>query len=143
MGRVGASAYDVMHERYGECVHGLDSDASVVANHCANGRNIEFGDPTDRDLWDRLDLSQVFLVMLTTPSLAANLSAIHEMKERGFEGSISAVARYDDEIQTLTDAGAHSAYNVMGEAGFAFADHVCETVTSEVHSLVKEHDTKY
>ena len=41
MGRVGASAYDVMHERYGE-THGL-VPTSVVADHCANGRNIEFG----------------------------------------------------------------------------------------------------
>jgi len=49
MGRVGASAYDSLKNKYGRHVLGIDFDKRTVKLHKENGRNTVLGDITDFD----------------------------------------------------------------------------------------------
>jgi hypothetical protein len=51
------------------------------------------------------------------------------MKERGYQGQITASVRYKDEIPMLKQAGIDAAYVLFEEAGVGFANHVCDHVS--------------
>ena len=137
MGRLGTSAYDGMTERHGNVVIGLDFDHEIVRGHQIAGRNVIFGDPTDPDFWARARPSgEVRLAMLAMPNQTANLSAIRQLRSKGFTGLIATTAKYDDEIPDLENAGADAAFNFYNEAGLGFADHSDELLEKR---LLKPH----
>ena len=125
MGRVGTGAYDEMRKIHGDVVIGVDSDPDIIALHHGAGRNVILGDATDSDFWERVKRDgQVQMIMLTLPSLDANLEVIARLRQGGFPGRIAAVARFADEIETLEAAGAHMALDTYSQAGAGFAGHV-------------------
>ncbi len=128
MGGVGTSAYDEMRDRYGDIVIGVDFSTEKVEEHRKKGRRVYFGDAGDSDFWKRVEPSKslVRLVMLALPDVRTSIFSIHQMKERGYRGQITASVRYEDEMQLLKDAGIDAVYNLYEEAGVGFADHVCE-----------------
>ena len=85
---------------------------------------------TDPDFWRQLPASQgiVKLVVLALSNLDAMLYAAGKLKEIGYRGDIAAVARYDDEVESLREAGVNTAFNIYGEAGAGLAAHVCESL---------------
>lgn len=135
MGRIGAGAYDHMHERYGDVVIGLDSDPDRVAAHRQSGRNVIQADATDSDFWERVQPGKIRLVMLTLPELSANLEVIQRLAAGPFDGQVAAVARYADEIEILEQAGVHMAVDTFAEAGAGFAGHVREQLAAELAVL--------
>jgi len=137
MGRLGTNAYDVMIERHGEIVLGVDFDHDVVQHHQNVGRHVVFGDPTDPDFWARAQpTGKVRLVMLAIPKQAANLAAAKQIRAKGYAGMIVATALFDDEIPELEDAGVDAAFNFYNEAGVGFADHANELLEKR---LLKPH----
>jgi len=52
-----------------------------------------------------------------------------------FPGKIAATAKYDDEVEELKQAGAHPAYNIYAQAGFGFAEHVCQALEDTGESI--------
>ena len=128
MGRVGTSAYDNLLERFGDVVVGIDIDAGVVDNHNSEGRRVILGSATDIDFWDRInmDLSKVKLAMLAMPNHAENLFAINYLKSLNFQGKLATIAKYPDEVDSLKQAGADSAFNIYTEAGTGFANDACQ-----------------
>ena len=54
MGRIGAGVYDVMCERYGDVVVGVDFNSEVVRSHQEKGRRVLSGDATNPDFWQRV-----------------------------------------------------------------------------------------
>ena len=83
------------------------------------------GDATDYDFWQKIDLEQIKIIMLTMTNHQANLLAIKEIKLAGFQGPVTAVAYHEDQRLELEAAGATAAYNIYAEAGAGYADHVC------------------
>jgi hypothetical protein len=71
----------------------------------------------------------------------ANLTAIEEIRRLDFNGKIAATAQFDDEVDELKEAGAHAAYNVYAEAGYGFAEHVCEGLGDECRFGAEEAST--
>ncbi len=132
MGRVGTGAYDLMRERHGDVVLGIDADNDVVLEHQSAGRTVKKGDPTDPDFWEMAtDVTHhIKLVMLALPNHRENLYIVEAMVEKGFDGIITATAKFPDERIALKEAGAHAAYNIYAEAGAGFAEHVNETYTA-------------
>ena len=128
MGGVGTSAYDEMRRRYGEIVIAIDFNNEKVEEYRKSGRNMVYGDAGDSDFWKRIEptKSQVTLVMLALPDPRTSIFAIHQLKERGYEGQITASVRYVDEMRLLKDEGIDAVYSLYEEAGVGFADHVCE-----------------
>jgi threonine dehydrogenase-like Zn-dependent dehydrogenase len=133
MGRVGAGAYDFMQARYGGKVIGVDFDSEVVQEHQQAGRNVIRGDPMDSDFWERAEKNkrQVELVMLAMSSQTENKEVAGLLKTFKFPGLIGAIARFDDEVVALKEAGADAAFNVYGEAGAGFAEHICKKIDEE------------
>ncbi|MCP3944272.1 MAG: cation:proton antiporter [Desulfobacteraceae bacterium] len=132
MGRVGIGVYDDMHRRYGEVVIGIDFDEEIVQKQIAAGRNVICGDPTDYDFWVKSsqDKGKIQTVLLTLPEHAANMTAVSLLTELKYTGSIAATVKFDDEVEALKDAGAHTVFNLYTEAGYGFAKHVYEIVDS-------------
>ena len=128
MGRIGTGAYDHLRERYGTKVIGFDYHSEVVKKHQEAGRNVIKGDPMDLDFWERANTEdhQVNLVMLAMTSLRENIEVAKLLKSSPYyQGMIAAVARFDDEVEALKEAGVDSAFNIYGEAGAGFAGHIC------------------
>ena len=125
MGRIGSGAYDTMRELHGETVVGVDLDVATVERERSRGRHVLLGDPGDADFWDRVQSAHTLeLVMLALPNLAANLAVIDQLKAASFSGRVAATVRFQDDIETLEEAGASTVFNVYAEAGSGFATHV-------------------
>ena len=127
MGGVGTSAYDEMQRRHGRVVMGVDFSTGTVAKHQALGRNVVYGDAEDSDFWERVEPgnSRVRVVMLALPEPRAAIFAVRQMRQRGFQGEITASVRYDEDIALLIKEGINAAFSLYEEAGVGFANHVC------------------
>lgn len=125
MGRVGTSTYDRMREVHGDTVVGIDFDRDRVLRHREEGRLVLQGDPADPDFWDKLDRNhRISLIMLTLPTLDANLRALTNLRDMDYTAEIVATAKYPDEEERLLEAGVSRVYNIYKEVGTGFADHV-------------------
>ncbi len=125
MGRVGAGAYDKMSALRGDTVVGVDFNAERVRQHRQEGRNVMRGNPSDADFWELVQrVPRIELVLLSLPTLTANLDALAQLREIDFKGGIAAIARYPDEEAKLREAGATVVFNIYAESGTGFAAHV-------------------
>ncbi len=138
MGRVGAGAYDDMRRRHGEVVIGVDFDKDTVKKHLEAGRKVILGDPTDHDFWakTRQGREKIQMVLLTLPEHTANMTAVAQLAEMKFAGSIAATAKFDDEVEELKKAGVQAVFNLYAEAGYGFAEHVCEAMDAKAEGLL-------
>jgi predicted Kef-type K+ transport protein len=128
MGGIGTGTYDRMREVHGETVVGVDIDPRTVGNQRATGRNVLAGDPGDADFWDRMQATHTIeLVMLALPNLNTNLAVLVQLKAADFTGKVAAMAKFQDEADALTKAGATTVFNVYTEAGAGFAAHVLDS----------------
>jgi glutathione-regulated potassium-efflux system ancillary protein KefC len=136
MGKVGAKAYRVMADLYGEDkVFGIDVDHDVVKSYSDQGWNIILGDPTDVDFWERKSKThRVQVIMLATRNHRENKQAAKLIRAIGYEGCLSATASHEDEIQELNELGVDTAYNIYGNAGTAFANFVCKYESADSES---------
>jgi glutathione-regulated potassium-efflux system ancillary protein KefC len=79
------------------------------------------GDADDLEFWQQACRSDIRLVMLSLPSQQEMRATIQMMKLSGYQGSIAAVARYDDERTELLELGVDVAFNYYAEVGAGFA----------------------
>jgi glutathione-regulated potassium-efflux system ancillary protein KefC len=133
MGRVGSGAFEVLHQRVGDAVVGVDIDKDRVNDQRAAGRNVVRGSVTDPDFWERfhIDYNRLELVMLAMPNQLENLFAARQLRNLGYRGRLAAVAKYPDEMAALREAGVDSAFNLYAEAGAGFAEDVAALLTAE------------
>ncbi len=125
MGRLGTRAFDYMCEKFGNTVVGIDYSNKTVKEQRVAGRRVIYGDPTDPDFWLRVERPEVgvTLILLTLNNHQSNIAAARQLINRGFKGSISAVAHFDDEVEELRAIGVHAVFNLYNEAGLGFAEH--------------------
>lgn len=128
MGRIGTSAYETMRFHYGDIVLGIDNDAVILEKHRQLGRNVIQGDATDPEFWDNLNTNKLKVILLDMPKPEENLFAFNLLKATGFKGNVAATAKFDDQVEMLKAAGLDAAFNIYGEAGAGFANHVREQV---------------
>ena len=126
MGRVGTAAYETMRQKYGEIVLGIDNDSIVLQKHKEEGRKVIQGDATDAEFWEQLDTDKIRVVLLDMPKPEENLFAFKQLEENGFKGKVAGTVKYDDQVEMLKAEGFDAAYNIYGEAGSGFANHVSE-----------------
>ena len=132
MGGVGTGAYDTMRELHGETVMGVDIDPVTARRQRTTGRHVLHGDPSDADFWDRMQAThQLELVMLALPRLSTNLAVLEQLKTASFEGRIAATAKFQDEVEALKGAGAHTVFDLYKEAGTGFATHVLDQTVGD------------
>ncbi len=126
MGRVGTAAYETMRWKYGDIVLGVDNDAVILEKHKQEDRKVIQGDATDAEFWENLQLDKVSVILLDMPKPEENLFAFQQLEANGFKGMVASTAKYDDQVEMLKAAGIDAAYNIYGEAGSGFANHVCD-----------------
>lgn len=128
MGSVGVAAYDYLRSQYGVDVIGIDFNAEKVTQLRQGGRNVIRGDVMDPDFWERAVTFKglrIHTILLCMPSYTENLHAAGQLQRRGFQGTLSAIVRYEDEGEKLQAAGVEAVYNVYQEAGAGFASQIC------------------
>ena len=126
LGRVGTAAYETMRWKYGDIVLGVDNDAVVLEKHKQENRRVIQGDATDVEFWENLQLDKVSVILLDMPKPEENLFAFQQLEANGFKGMVAGTAKYDDQVEMLKAAGLDAAYNIYGEAGAGFANHVSD-----------------
>jgi len=128
MGRIGTGAYETIAQQYPDLVTGVDINQQSAERHCKRGRRVIIADATDPDFWQRINHSNVQVVMLAMPKHIQNISALEQLTASGYQGQVSAIANYPDQQQELENLGVHTTYNFYLEAGSGFADHVTENL---------------
>lgn len=124
MGRVGTGVYDDMNHYFPGKVRGIDFKEPLFTCHKKNNRELIYADVMDNDFWSKVDLSAIATIFLTLPDFQKNKVTLMQLRKKDFQGKVSAIAMYDDEIQALEKEGADAVYNFYSEVGTGFAEHV-------------------
>lgn len=124
MGRVGTGAYETLAKDNPQIIAGVDINPETVAKHIERNRFVILADATDPNFWNRVNHSDVEMVMLAMPKHAQNIIALEQLKHSRFSGQVTAIANYPDQQRELEAKGVHSTYNFYLEAGAGFAEHV-------------------
>lgn len=102
MGRVGQAAYHQLEDKYGLHAIGIENSESRVSALCAQGLDVIEADATDPDLWDRLMAAEhLDIAILAMPFHGANTATLKLLEKSAFQGTVAAVAQYDDEAEDL------------------------------------------
>ena len=124
MGRVGRGAYLAMRETYADKVCAIDADSEQVARQQSAGLNVVLADAEDADFWQEIDIAKLRLVMLAMPTMRDMQQTVRLLKASNYQGTIAAVAKFDDDRAMLEAIGVHATFNFYAEAGAGFAAHV-------------------
>jgi len=124
MGRLGTGVYDHLAPDYGDFLIGIDIDPDIIAAHKAAGRNVVLADVTDDEAWDNMRTANVEVSLLALQYHQKNLGFLNRVRERNRDAKVFAVARHEDEVAELVDAGAEAAWNMYSEAGVGLASEV-------------------
>lgn len=124
MGRLGTGVYDHLATDYGDLLIGIDVDPDLIDKHRAAGRNVVLADVTDDEVWDKTHTDNVEVGMLALQDHQKNLGFFKRVRERNRGTKVFAVARHQDEVAELVEAGAAAAWNMYSEAGVGLASEV-------------------
>lgn len=122
LGRVGKGAYSSLNSMVGKEVWGMDADPTRVRALKNAGYQVMVGDGEDVDLWDNMDLSQIQLILMALPSIDDICNITEQLQHANYSGKIASIARYEDQIQPLIEAGSDKVFNFFTEAGTGFAE---------------------
>lgn len=130
MGRIGTGAYETIEASNAGIIAGIDIKPEVVERHVKRGRRVLLADATDPDFWQRVNHSNVEMVMLAMPKHMQNIYALEQLNASGFSGQVTAIANYPDQQKELEEMGVDYTYNFYLEAGSGFAEHVKQKLFS-------------
>lgn len=122
LGRVGKGAYASLNSIVGNKVWGMDADPIRIKSLKKIGYQAMVGDGEDVDFWESMDLSQIQLILLALPSIEDISNITEQLQHANYTGKIASIARYEDQIQPLIDAGSDKVFNFFTEAGTGFAE---------------------
>lgn len=124
MGRTGKRVYEVMKDKYGKNVLGIDQNREKINRLAQEGKNVIQGDAMDLNFWQRIDLSSdPPVIILATSSHVTHMKVIEQLKKLHCDLSVAAISRYEDEMRELQEAGVRTVFNLYEEAGAGFAEH--------------------
>ncbi|MDJ0917529.1 MAG: cation:proton antiporter [Woeseiaceae bacterium] len=126
MGNIGTGTYDVLRERYGDSVVGVDENKAKLAAHIEKGRRVIDADASDPDFWSIVRLHDVDHVMLALTNHSENMLVGKMLRRRHYKGRITAIIRFEDEGEELRRYNIESV-NLFREAGRGFAEHLEST----------------
>jgi predicted Kef-type K+ transport protein len=127
MGRVGTGAYETFASRYGQQVLGIESKQAAIQKHREEHRRVIHADASDPELWHRIAIHELDLVMLALTNHIENKIVAELVRDMGYRGEIASVVRYQDHAEELSAMGI-SAFNLYAQAGSGFAEHAYELI---------------
>jgi predicted Kef-type K+ transport protein len=122
LGRVGRGAFESLKSIIGHNIAGMDADRNRIKLMQELGENVFYGDGEDADLWERLDTTNIRLIMLALPIAEDSTNIAIQLRKANYQGHIAAIARYQDEREILLAAGIDNVFNFYTEAGTGFAE---------------------
>lgn len=131
MGPFGAAVYDRLACENGDGLIGIDSDPEVVAAHVEAGRRVVPADATDAEMWQGTKDVPLEVAILALKNHQENLALTTRILESHPKVTLFAVARHNDEVNELVDAGAKSAWNLYSEAGVGLGFEVAAYLDAE------------
>ncbi|MEP1446877.1 MAG: cation:proton antiporter family protein [Paraglaciecola sp.] len=134
LGRVGKGAYTSLNSMVGKEVWGMDADPVRIRSLRKAGYQAMVGDGEDADLWENMDLSQVELILMALPSIEDICNITEQLQHANYSGKIASIARYEDQIQPLLDAGSDKVFNFFTEAGTGFAEESLQLLPEHLKS---------
>ena len=121
MGRVGMATYNSLCRLVNDRVWGMDADEEKIAELQNKGYRVFYGDGEDAGLWENMNFSKIRLVLIALPYIQ-DISNIRKQLQRvGYQGKVAAIARYEDQIERLEEAGIDKIFNFYNEVGVGFA----------------------
>jgi predicted Kef-type K+ transport protein len=130
MGRMGRSTYrQVDQARPGE-VMGMDFDRDNVERLSADGYRCFDADGTDLEFWQRVDRTQLEVVLITMPNQVADLETVTALRGAGYDGFLAVTTAHDDESAAVIEAGADTTYSIYGGAAENVGSLVCGQLTT-------------
>jgi predicted Kef-type K+ transport protein len=135
MGRIGSGVYDDINYHYPNKIIGFDFNNKIYTAHLKASKKVIHADVMDKDFWGRINLSKISIIFLNLPDFNKNIFTLAQLKNKKFKGHIAAIAKYEEDVVALKEAGATEVYNFYSEAGIGFAEHVR-------HKLFKKKELK-
>ncbi len=124
MGELGTSVYDQLREDYGNVLIGIDNDPDIITKQKAAGRMVVRADATDDEMWERSTGTFIEVGILALKRHQENLGIVNRVRGRNSSARVFAIARHEDEVKELIDAGAEAAWNMYSKAGVGLASEV-------------------
>jgi len=114
-------------------VLGVDFDPEVILDHRQQGLPVSFGDGMEAEFVASLPIAGVPWVVSTLPDLESNRGLLHALREHGYGGQLSVVARDDPAGIALEKLGVPSVLYPMNNA----ADYAVRVLADLIHSREK------
>lgn len=125
MGNIGTGAFDVIAEKYGHAVLGIDINDARLAQHTRVHRRVVNADASDPDFWHGVNLKELELVLLALTNHEENMLVATLLREMHYQGQVAAVVRFSEEGEEF-EAHGFTAFNLYKHAGAGFAAHAAE-----------------
>ncbi|NVK87575.1 MAG: NAD-binding protein, partial [Gammaproteobacteria bacterium] len=129
--RVGKGTYHSLCKLVENRVWGIDSDEERVKRLQDSGYRVLFGDGEDSDLWQNMDLTHTRLVLIALPYIQDIKNIQDQLRSVNYPGKVVAIARYEDQIEQLTECGIDRIFNFYTEAGVGFAEESLALLNSQ------------
>lgn len=104
MGTCGTSTYQYLSDSK-QSVLGVDADPNVIADHRKKGRRVIYGNAVDTAFWSKCNLQSVQGISVCLPVLDEKVTVVKKLRKLGYQNKIDTYCNYDDEAETLIEAG--------------------------------------
>ncbi len=122
MGRIGRSVYRQVEVESGEKVLGIDYNFDTVEKAQSEGKNVIWGDVTDSNFWQNVDLQNIKMIFLAFTNHTSNVNTSIELNNIEHQNiKVGAVCEYRDQGKELHDNGVDFIYNYREQVGKEFA----------------------
>ncbi len=127
MGRIGKGAYKTFRAKKKGQPLAIEISSDVIKELTSNDIKALSGDATNPDFWQRVRFKKnsVNLILLAMPLVRQNCIAANLIRARGFKGTISSIAKFPSDEESLLKAGIDKVFNLYAEAGTGFANSAC------------------
>ena len=123
MGRIGSATYRQIKAEYGSKIIAIDYDNKSVEKAQKAGKNVLWGDVTDSNFWQNVDLSNIKMIFLAFSNHASNVNTSVELQHiKHPHTQVGAVCEYKDQGIELKEKGVDFVYNFRDQVGKEFAD---------------------
>lgn len=117
-------------------IAGVDFNPQTLESWRTLGMPVIFGDVGDPEFLDNLPLDCASWVVSTVRERDLNLTLIHLLKERRYEGKIAVAAKDEEEARAYSTKGAHVVLRPFSDASEEAAD----SLTEAMHLLPEDID---
>jgi Trk K+ transport system NAD-binding subunit len=108
--------------RRDKVVLGVDFDPGALDRWRERGVFVLYADMGDPDIHEQLPLNKAKWVISTVRSKEMNLTLLHNLRTKGYNGKLAVTASNDQEADEFKNAGAHLVFQPMTDATEQAAD---------------------